>query len=466
MVDICERIHCKKLHISDIEISFVERDIKQQNIIKLDLDLNNTGLVSDGCGNIVTAPLPHVNHDYGVITSSVDMFQETDELMINYNKSFNNPPKIFLTPLFIPNDRYSGIEINEINTFSFKANVNFKANKINKINIKGLETNKINLYYSGYGIIVRNNDNSLYFINNQSFDGSGKYRYHLITKDEVDPLFSSILSVDGYPMIAYSRKSNSNLILGVCNSMTGLGQWTFSTNNSIGVYPNLIVTETRRIAIINYDGDALLSSVIDDGIWYSHRIDKYNINDVKAISIDKYNIMVATRSDQASGCRIYIGKPSGEEWKLSFSSTNIWLSIDLGMFADNRPVVITNSLDGIRLYYNTIPNGTGIWNSVKLSDESVIELKYLLLGNGDSAIFYRLNDGLYFIHLDVLTFEFTKTYLGPISNISVNNTHNGYINIVGIKDDELVSIISAYKYRFADDIKEYQIYWYTEDVRR
>lgn len=464
MVDVCNEIHCEKLNVDEIEISFVEPGIDKIRL-HLNLDEDNVGLVSDGGCNITTKKLPNVTQDYGVVDKGeCGMFDELVVNTVSYTKQFSKIPKVFIN-LLTSDDRYRGFVVLERNIDNFKIGLFFKANKVTELLLTNIVESKcLNLHYSGYGIIV-NDGKSLSFINNQSFDGSGSYRYQSIIDDEANIGYSSILSVDGYPMIAYSRKVNNNLILGICNSLSGVGKWTFTTNNMIGLYPNLIVTETRRVSIINYDGANLINVIIDDGVWLSTKIDPIpSLTGIAACNIDKYYILVATKANASSGCRIYFSDPSCTNFKLSYTSNEVWLHIDVGVLFDNRPVVVTASLNGIMLYYNMTVGGEGGWNAVKLTDDIPSELKYLLLGNGDSMIIYYYDNNLTIIYGRIINGNWQTLTLGNLKNISVINTHNGYVQIVGLMNDKLTMIRSANKYQFVGDVKSYKIYWYAVDV--
>lgn len=462
-MEVCDKIFCHKLHIGDIEISFGDNDVKHHDInLHLNLDHNNNGLISDGHGNITTQPLPDTTQDIGIIKGSCDMFSNYQELIVSYNKKFKKAPKVFATAQLNDN-RYLKTIITDHTVDNCKIISYFINNQLNELTLTNiLESKSLNLHYSGYGIIARD-DKSLYFINNQSFDGTGPYRYQSIINDQANPSFSSILSVDGYPMVAYSRAADNNLILGQCNSLTGLGKWSFTTNNSIGLYPCLIVTETRRVSIINYDGSSLTSSIVDENKWYSTKIDSYDLNGISACNVDKYYILIATKSNSSKGCRIYMSDPACVDFKLCLTSDDVWLNIDVGVLFDNRPVVLTSSLNGIKMYYNSLVNGSGNWNSIKLSDEIPSELNYLLLGNGQSMVVYYVDKQLSIIYGNLVDGDWQTITLGDVKNISSINTHNGYINIFGSINDRLTSIRSAIKYQFVDNIKDYIVYWYAVD---
>jgi hypothetical protein len=472
MVDVCDKLHCEKLHINSVELSFVD-DIVDRINMDLYLDDNYVGLVSDGHGNITTKRLPKVFQDHGVVkVDHVGIFEQEKEVTIPYITTFTKTPKVFINLLFSltseggNNARYIRSSIIDLNSNNATIASYFKTNKLNTLLVSDVsETKCVNLHYSGYGIVV-NDGKALLFINNQSFDGKGPYQYHTIINDVANPRgYSSILSVDGYPMIAYSRKENNHLILGICNSLSGLGKWSMTTNNTIGLYPNLIVTETRQVSIINYDGYNLVSSIIDDGVWLSSKIDPISsLTGISACNVDKYYVMVATKANSSSDCRVYFSDPSCTSFKLSLTSTEVWLNTDVGVLFDNRPVVIASSLNGIKMYYNQLVNGEGQWNSVKLTDDIPSELVYLLLGNGDSMVAYYTDNNLVILYGNMVVGEWKTFQLGNVKNISCTNTHNGYVHIAGSSENELVSILSANKYSFAEEIKDYLIYWYAVDT--
>lgn len=462
MVDVCDKIICNKLCVSDVEFGFADSsDIPLW--LNLNLDVEYAGLISDTNGNIITKTLPHnVIEDYGIISGDCDMFTDKVEKMITYQKVFSKIPKVFVNVILFdqPNHRYISSSVIETNSYSAKITSSFTYNKIHKLNsINIIESKCINLYYSGYGMVI-NDGNCLTFINNQSYDGSGPYKFHSIINDEANIGFSTSLTVDGYPIIAYSRMVDNNLVIGICNSLSGLGKWTFTTNGNVGLYPSLIVTESRRLSIINYDGSHLVSTIIDDGVFLVNQIDTYNLNGISSCNIDKYHVLIATKSNISSGCRIYIADSSCEIFNLKHTSNDVWLNIDVGILANGCPVVVSSSLDGIKLHY--MNDNSNIWLTHKISDDIADELKYLLLGNGDSLIIYRIdnvtnliygniNDGWYQTKLDI-----------NINTISCNNTHNGYIHLLAksATNDELLSIISANKYKFAENINNYRLYWY------
>lgn len=474
-MDICDKIMCDVISIGGVRITTSTQN-NDAGKVTINLNLNNAGLMIDEYNNLVSTELPGLEQDFGVLDGTITHFDKTSGVFIPFHKTFSSSPSFTVVLESSSGQRYMSWSITKLTSTDVTLDLSFRANTLRTYDYTDIvETKCVKLYYTGYVLLLRKITGELHLAYSGNFDSdtnlgsSQNYIYQIITNDTSNPDYDIATTVEGYPIIAYSRSVNNHLILGECNNLFGLGKWTFTTNSSVGLYPQIVLTNSRRIAIINYDNveRKLLSSVIESGTWMTEVIDNLSITGLAAKNVYQYYTIVATRSNLANGCRIYINDGSLSEWKNVFTShDDIWLDVCVGMLSDNRPVVITTSLGGIKIYYNSSVYGdSGGWNAYKLNDDQPSKINFLISSDGDANIIYELDQYLRILKID-LSLVITSIDLdlrtskidGGISSLT---SHNGYVLIFGHHKNNLISIKSGYKSKFCEDTY-YKLYWHAK----